>query len=336
MKKIRYEVDPHNRLVLKKGGTKSRLTRFRRVLDGRFRSTADNTLLYHVKTPLPSDKDIPHQIRLKGAWSFNKNHDLQLTLNKWGRQTFGDKITLHGRITEVKKKSLSFTMTTLTKEGIRSTYLFKLHGSWQADKRNRLTFKVRKERGRYDSLIFDGVWDIHKAHHIVYRYKKAQLIRKLKKIHTLVLKGHWVIKDRARITYRVEGSTDSAFNFKAGAGLFTDKYIKYAVGIRVSRRSRPVKRTITLFGSWKLDRKRGLLFEIKYKNKEIHAIVFGAHARLTAKDTVLFKLQNDVHKDMKTSLELSHKILRGDGQVFLRLLKKERDVAIYAGLAARW
>jgi len=37
MDKIRYELDPYNRLILNRTGKKGRLTKFRRVLDGRFR-----------------------------------------------------------------------------------------------------------------------------------------------------------------------------------------------------------------------------------------------------------------------------------------------------------
>jgi len=80
-----------------------------------------------------------------------------------------------------------------------------------------------------------------------------------------------------------------------------------------------------------------LIFEIEYENKKTKAIVFGADARLTDMDTILFKLKNEAeNKEIGVSLELSHKILKGDGEAFLRILKANRESAIYAGAAWRW
>ncbi len=120
MEKLRYEMDPHNRLVV--GGRKIPLGRFRKVLDGRFRMEENNTLAYHVKTPV-GDENIPHQFKLKGEWSLTKEHDLRLTLNKWGRQTFGDKLTFKGQIVDVRKNSLLFAFTTKTERKRTNGYL---------------------------------------------------------------------------------------------------------------------------------------------------------------------------------------------------------------------
>ena len=98
MEKVRYEIDPHNRLVIKKTGKKTKLARFRRVLDGRFKTDRINSLTYHIKAPIPQDLNAPHQVKLRGRWSLTKNHDLRLTLDKWRRQTFGDQLTLQGDI----------------------------------------------------------------------------------------------------------------------------------------------------------------------------------------------------------------------------------------------
>ncbi|MCX5666207.1 MAG: hypothetical protein NT036_04095, partial [Candidatus Omnitrophica bacterium] len=94
MKKIQYEVDPYNRLVISGGGKKSDLPKFRQVIDGRFSLDKNNDLSYRIKAPLPEDENIPHQIKLKGAWSLTDDHELRLTLDGQGRQTFGDQITL--------------------------------------------------------------------------------------------------------------------------------------------------------------------------------------------------------------------------------------------------
>ena len=336
MQKLRYEIDPHNRLVVSETGRKAPLSRFRKVLDGRFKVDKNNILSYHIKAPVPRDVNIPHQVKLKGKWLLTGNHDLKLTLDKWGRQTFGDRLTLQGDIIDVNKNSILFAVTTWTKEGIQSTYALKFRGSWQADKNNRLTFRARKEEGKHDILTLNGIWKINKKHQIIYQYEKAQLIRKLRKIHTLTFKGHWDIKDKTRIAYIIDRNTNSVFNFRTGLGLFRDDYIKYEVGIGLSQRAKPVKQRITLFGKWKIKKNAGLIFEVGYENKKLHAIIFGAEARLTDKDTVLFKLRNDLNKDISANLKLSHKILKGDGEAFIRGLKSKRECAIFAGAARRW
>jgi hypothetical protein len=349
--KVRYEIDPHNRLISDITGGKGGLNKFRKVLDGRFRIDENNNLSYHIKSPhhsvlrtsgagqalLVEDDRIPHQIKLKGEWSLTDNHDLRLTLDKWGRATFGDQITLQGEILDVDERSLSFAITTTTKENTQSTYVLNLGGSWKADASNRLSFHVRRERGGYDILAFNGAWEINKNHQIIYQYEKAELIRKKRQTHALIFKGRWDIKDSFRISYLLSGSSDSALDFTASAGIFKGDYIKYEVGIGSSNRALPETRTVTLFGKWRLKRDVGLIFEAEYEDGKTKRMVFGAEASLTGKDTVLFKLKNDVeNKDMGVNLELSRKVLKGDGEAFLRLLKSNRESAVYAGAAWRW
>jgi len=331
MEKIKYELDPHNRLT----ATSSALRGIRKVLDGQFTIADHNTLIYHIKAPVPAGIRAPHQVKLKGIWSLTKDHQLRLTLDKWYRQTFGDQLTLQGNIIDVNKNSLLFALTTRNKDGSQSIYALRLEGSWQADRNNRLTFRVKKGQEE-DILVFDGIWEIGKNYQIIYQYKKAQLVRKLKRIQTLTFKGYWDIKDKARISYVIDRNTDSVFDFKTSLGIFKDNYIKYELGIGLSRKVRSVKRTITFFGEWKIKKNLGLVFEVEQGNKKIQTIVFGAEARLTDKSTVSFNLRNSLNKEIGAELELSHDIFEGDGQAFLRLLKSKQESAILAGVGWRW
>ena len=337
MQKARYELDPYNRLVIVGSGASNDLPKFRKVLDGRFEIDEDNSLTYHIKAPLAESENIPHQIKLKGEWSLTDDHRLRLTMDKLGRVTFGDQITLRGEILDVDASSLLFAITTKTNNGARSTYVLSLGGSWKADENNRLSFYVKREKGIYDILTFNGAWEVNKNHQVVYKYEKVRLLRKKGVTHTLVFKGYWDIKERLRISYLLSGSADSAFNFTASAGIFKEGYIEYELGIGASSKAKPRIRTITLFGEWKLKKDMGLAFEIKYDDKNSHIIVFGADVRLTENDTVSFNLKNDTgNKDMGVTLELSHKILKGSGEAFLRLLKSRRESAVCAGAAWRW
>lgn len=337
MQKARYELDPYNRLIIAGSGASNDLPKFRKVLDGRFEIGEDNSLTYHIKAPLAESENIPHQIKLKGEWSLTDDHRLRLTMNKLGRVTFGDQITLQGEILGVDASSLLFAITTKTYNGARSTYILSLGGSWKADENNRLSFYVKREKGIYDILTFNGAWEVNENHQIVYQYENAKLLRKSGVTHTLVFKGYWDIEDRLRISYLLSGNADSAFNFTAAAAIFKEGYIKYELGIGAASKVSPRIQTITLFGEWKLKKDMGLAFEIKYDDKNSHIIVFGADVRLTDNDTVAFSLKNDMeNKDMGVTLEVSHKILEGDGEAFLRLLKSRRESAVYAGAAWRW
>ncbi len=334
--KITYEIDPYNRLIINQSGKESKLSRFRQVLDGRFKTDANNTVSYYVKAPTPKGADIPYQVKLQGKWALDKDHNLCLTLNKWGRETLGDKLTLQADIIDTSKNSIVFALTTTTKENTQSIYVLKLKGAWQADKNNRLTFRVQKEKGSHDILTFRGAWKINKQHQIIYQYEKAQLIRKRKRIHTLIFQGYWDIKDKGRISYVLDQQSDSIFAFRTSVGIFKDKYIKYEVGIGVARKPKPIKRVLILFGKWKIKKGVGLIFEVEYANKKIHAIVFGAEAKLTAKDSISFKLKNEQNKGLNAQLQLSRKILKGDGLSFLRFLKSKGESVVTIGAGFRW
>jgi len=336
VEKIRYEIDPHNRLVVKKTGRRTKFPRFRRVLDGRFKTDKDNELTYHIKTPVFEDIKAPHQVKLRGKWSLTEECDLRFTLDKWRRQTFGDQLTLQGDIVDVSRNSLLFAVTTKTKRGVQSTYILKLAGSWQADKHNRLTFRVRKGRGRHDTLIFNGVWEVDKNHRVVYAYEKSQHKRREKLKRILRFKGHWNISRRNSLSYELGLAGKSIFDFRTGVGFLSKNYIRYELGIGVSNKKQAVRRIITLFGKWKIKRGVGLLFEIEYEKGNTGAIVFGAEARLTERNNVEFRLTNTYGRDLGMKLKLSRKLLGGEGEAFLNLLKSRRESRLYLGTGWRW
>ena len=82
--KLRFETDPHNRLIYIKTGRRSKVARYRKVLDGYFKTNKDNSLTYHIKGL--RDTGIPQQVKLSGSWSMDKNHNLVFTLDKWKNQ----------------------------------------------------------------------------------------------------------------------------------------------------------------------------------------------------------------------------------------------------------
>ncbi|MBL7084551.1 MAG: hypothetical protein ISS43_00390 [Candidatus Omnitrophica bacterium] len=336
---MKLQVDPHNRLVVSETGKKLPLTRFRRVFDGSFKTGPNGTLIYHIKGPmygLEAERKAPHQVKLRGKWSLSKNYDLVLTLDKWRRQVPGDELTLQGQIVAANANSISFALTSRSEKNIESRNILKLQGVWQADKHNRLTFRVRKAQGIYDTLIFDGIWEVDKKHRIVYRYEKVQLIRKRRLKKSIIFEGHWDIARRNRLSYEISREGKSAFGFRTDIGVLAKNYIKYKVGIGVRNRKEPIERIITLYGQWKIKKNVGLLFEIEYEKGKAKAIIFGADAKLTKRNELKFKLKNEYGKDLGLELKLSQKLLPGDGQAFLKLLRSKKEASVYVGAAWRW
>lgn len=71
--------------------------------------------------------------------------------------------------------------------------------------------------------------------------------------------------------------------------------------------------------------------EIEYESQKVHAILFGSRVRFTPKDRLSFNLKDRRNKEIVGERELSHELLRGNGEVFLRLLKSRDESAISLG-----
>lgn len=336
MQKVKLEFDPFNRLVLVPSGAKSPLARFRQTIDGKFTLDKNNELSYHVKAPL-THRDIPNQIRLNGRWSLTDNHQLRITLNKSSRDIFGDTVTLDGDIIDVRHNAILFAVTTKTEGGNLSTYVLTLGGTWAADQNNRLSFRVERESGKSDILTFTGTWQIGLNHQIVYQYEKSGLARKKHVIHELMFKGYWDILSAGRISYVLNAASNTAFNFKASAGMFKGDRIQYELGIGAAKKLRPVAMTITLFGTWNIQKDAGITFEVEYENGKFHTIAFGATARLSGKDMITLELKSGSgNRDIGVTVELSRRLISGDGEAFIRFLATKGEQAIYAGGGWRW
>ncbi|MBL7071461.1 MAG: hypothetical protein ISS26_04750 [Candidatus Omnitrophica bacterium] len=327
---MRYEVDPHNRLIVRKEEKKSKVSRFRHVIEGRFRIGKDNTLLYHIKAPSPDPAGVPHQLKLKGSWSLADDHNLKLTLNKWGRQTFGDEITLTGNIIKADSHSLLFSVTQRTKENASSTHILRFEGNWQADKNNRLTFRIKKEKKRYDVLVFNGIWEINRKNQIVYSYTRG------KKRHSLLIKGRWDYSRKGILTYDLDLKGSSHFDFKVGGGIAKKGLIIFETGVGISRRAMPVKKQIILYGCWRIRKKIGLIFEMRHDGSRPEILKFEAEARLAGRSKIIFTLKDEAGKGLGLSLTISRTMLKGCGESFIRILRSAKEQAVYIGAGFTW
>lgn len=328
--KIKYEIDPHNRLVYEKTGKQSEVPRFRTVLDGQFEIDENNCVTYHVKKSQASE--VPQQVKLKGQWALDNEHNLVLTLDKWGNQIAGNKLTVESELIDAKDNKLAFTVTSRDSENNSHIYIVNLSGRWQADEYNRLTFNVQKETGVSDKIILSGAWEVNRQNELIYTYEKSMPGKEEKITKTVTFKGYWDIAGKHRIIYVLNKAIGSEFDFKVSVGKPTARGLEYELGVGVV----PSKKTITLFGSWKVSKNLGLLFEMPYADGKVQSIVFGGWGRLDKNHKLELRLQNKKGEDLGIDVKLSRRILEGQGEAFIRALKSQKEVSIVAGVGFRW
>ena len=328
--KIKYGVDPHNRLIAAKSRKESEVTGFRHILDGRFKIDKFNTLSYHLKHPQSSP--IPQQLKLSGRWSLDKKHNLVLTLNKKHNQIVKDRLTLKTQIINAKADKLEFLITSKDRQGRPHLYTLALRGRWQADKYNRLTFSVKRRKDLYEQLTLRGTWEVNRRNQIIYTYNKASLKESKKNTHTIAFKGYWQICKLNRLIYILNRQTGSGFDFKISLGK-PDKYgLKYEIGIG----ARPKRKKLSLFGRWKVNRSLGLTFEMPTQNGKPQRLIFGARLKLKKNSYLEARLKNSFGKDLGIVLKLSKTILKGMGEAYLKALKDSKEISLLVGAGLRW
>jgi len=320
--RIRYEIDPFNRLIFSKS---KRGRGFRYVLDGTFRIDKNNVLTYQLKSsPNPP---IPRQLKLCGNWSLDPEHNLALTLDK-GK----DKLTLKGEIIAARADALVFCVSTKDSGGKTHLYILQLQGQWQVDKYNCLSFLVKKENDLYDTLTLTGIWEVNAQNQLIYTYTRTALKRKKKLYQTFTFKGFWEITEKYRISYMLNEELNSGFDFKVNLEKPLKRGLQYEIGIGVA----PVKKKITLFGFWKINEKLGLLFEMPYEEGKLRSIIFEATCSLGSGYNLNLRLKNLSHQDLGIDLKLSKTLFKNQGEAFLEALKEGKEVSLLAGIGFRW
>jgi len=296
--KVFYEVDPHNRLILKSPKGPSKVKKFRKIVYGRFKIDKKNSLRYHVYKS--SGTPIPQKIEFSGKYSLDRKHNLIFTLNKWSNQCQGNRLRLRTKLIDIDGREIVFLISSKRPDGKKSISLMRLYGSWQADKNNRLRFGVKKENDTVDNLTLFSAWKLNKNNEVVYRYGRDS--------RNIVLKGHWDVKKRYRIRYVLDRKIDSGFNFRSSVGNIVKKgkntYIKFDVAIDISKKKR-VKRNIVFRCRCKLKKDKNIVLELSPGKREL-------------------------------SLKLTKKVLNKKGLLYIEGFLKGKEKYLGGGAAFRW
>lgn len=328
---VRYAFDEDHRLVL----TDPRdLLQPKRILEGRVSTDATNRLLYSVVSSVgPAGSPGPHTVTLDGTWALTPTHELALSLHEADgprRQT----VYLKGAIVSTKAHALIFALHRSEEESLRAAQRITLTGRWQADAQNRLTFLVEKADGTDDRLTFQGGWGVGGHHELFYRSRQPTQDRRASEERTLIFEGQWDITRADRLVYRLEGSPDSAFEFRASLQspslLASDGRIVYQVGVGLSG-GRSTQQRVSLFGTWKLHRDLSVSFEMPYADGRIGAIRFEGSYALGPRDQISVALRNSRREGLGLAVVFSRRLLR-DTRLFLRLGKDAQEQSIIGGV----
>ena len=323
--KNRYKINSSNRLII---------ARERKNLpaDGKFAVDKSNRLSYWLNEPSAWKRQygLPNKINFVGNWQLGKNHDLQINLTKGQGQ-----LVLNGEIIGVDKDTFVFGIKGIDKNGQSHFQLLKLSGYWLADGQNRICFAVEKKISP-DTLTLESTWRINKNQQIIYKYSKQKLTSKTKSINSLIFTGHWKIDQENRLTYILEGSAKSRFDFRAqleSPNLYpAEGIIKYRIGIGL-RKNKSENKIISLFGAWKFSRRGALSFQMDYGKAKIESIDFGANIYLSNKDEVTLELSNKRKEPLGINITFNRKFLKKyGGMSFLKLKHSGKESAVEAGV----
>lgn len=318
MKKIKYEIDPHNRLIaLGSGG-------LRKVLDGTFKISGGHHLLYHVKRPVA--RGGIQQIKFSGRWALKRGSVLVLTLDKWGQGIAGDKLVLKADAVSAGGNELVFSLRSRKEGAGEKIDLLTFTGIWRADAENRLVFSVGKERTAPDQLKLEGSWTLNKEQALEFTFLKSA---ETEARQTILFKGVWEFTGRDKLTYALRKGIGSQFDFKAALERAASDRLVYSLGIGIE----PEKRKIALLGTWRYDRRYGLRFETTAAG-DVSTIAFAAKARLQEGMSAELELKTSAAESLGVTLTLSVKFM--GGEALLRVLKEAKGAAVFLGYGRAW
>ena len=328
--KVVYEIDPHNRLVIKGAGKNSRIPRFRTCLEGTFKTGQNNSLFFYSR--LTDEKGL-QQIKFQGKWSMDKGHNLVFTLNKWQDQIAGNKLIFQGEISNLNASELAFSLASKQGKSDYSIYLMKLSGALTLDNQNRLGFEVERDKEK-DALKFSGSWQVEN-NSLVYSYEKSLSSRVKRTAQKVSISGHWDIKEKYRLSYRLE--RDTRLEFKTSVGELINKAgrsgLKYEVGVGLAKNRK--RNAVMIFGRWLVKNGVGIVFEVEYEDGSKYPITFSGKVKLSGDYTFEIALKNTDNENLGVTLQLSRKILNA-GEGFIRLLAGRNEKAIEIGAGFRW
>jgi len=298
------------------------------MLKGRVRTDARNRLVYQVDS---------QRLAFDGTWALTRDHNLSFTVRARDERP-SQTIYLKGALLKAEANALVVAVQQADRENAEPSHRAALSGRWSADAKNRLVFSVERADGAEDRLTFQGGWEVGPHHELLYRYRQRATSTRTADERMLIFAGAWDITGADRLVYRLTGSTDSAFEFKAAIQSPSlkarDGRIIYQAGIGLSSGRTQTKR-VALFGTWKLHKNKTVSFEIPYAQGRRQAIRFGATYAFAGKHEVALELYGRRQQPLGISVLFSRQFLE-DARWFVRVRKDGEETEALAGAHVRF
>ncbi len=270
---------------------------------------------------------------IDGRWRMTPRHELQ-----YRRDGPGEELVAAGDLVSAEPLGLTFRLEKESREEDTRRRELQLKGRWQADSRNRLTFRVEREQGAVDILTLEGGWEVGPGNEIQYRFERTERKKGARALHRIRFEGYWEVGEDRRLAYVLEAGSNSAFRFR---GAFqTDSIrrkegaLRYQIGVEAEK-GRSFQ-TVTLFGKWKISRDLSLEFEVPYAGGFRRAMKFGATYSWDSRTSVSARLAAPGGGPLGVELSLHREFLQGRGEAFVRLRRSLEETAAEAGARVRW
>jgi hypothetical protein len=327
--RLRYALDDDHRLVTAEDGAGQRL-RPVRVVDGSIAVGRGNRLAYQLAS---RDGAVggSRAVVFDGRWRLTSGHRLAFVLRETG--TVGrSTLYFNGALLRAESDALIVALDR------GATRRIMLSGRWAADARNRLTFLVARADGTEDRLTLQGGWEVGPHHALRYRFRRRAADGRGAQEHALIFEGGWDVPAASRLVYRLAGSDDSAFEFRAHLRSRTLAAARgrlvFDVGIGLSR-SATGRRRVILSGAWKLNRDLSVSLEVPYAGGRVQPIRFEGTLALGPRQRVAVALQDHRRRPLGLTVTFT-RTLSQDAALFLRLQRDERERSAIGGVRVRF
>lgn len=276
----------------------------------------------------------------KGSWKLDSRHRLTYQSEDFEDGKKKKSYAFETSLVAAEAGALVVSVTQKQDDNTTITSLAQLKGTWQASVQNQLEF-IAQGQSKNKAVTFTGSWKVGDCNEIIYEFRD----RPKSKLQTLTFKGYWQLTEKKRLSYLVEGDSDSAFRFRGAfqtSSISAKKgEIRYQLGAELGSKQKTLKRKkfrsgiVTLFGKWKLSDKLGLSFEMEYEN-EIKELRFGCEYSLTPNLEISANLISPEGKSLGIEVVFTKDFAKIDAQAFIRLRKALSENAIEAGITILW
>jgi len=310
------------------------------ILTHTFKETIPGKTSYKTVIKKAGARTASQKLVLDGTWSLTEEHALKFHVLSSQSDLAGKDLIFHGQIEHAGGNFLRFRIRRLEPlSGIKSGTIG-LSGTWWADRYNRICFDINKGKGRYDTLRFQGAWQVNRNNELIYRYSMTRLKTKVRRLHTVIFRGFWELQ-KHRIIYRMEGSSGSFFSFQAVLKSHnvrsSDRGIDYQIGIRFLEREvfRKREQTVTILGKWQIKEDLKVSFEVSYSGRKRQEILFGVEKILGKGNTITVSLKDPGGGKMGLEV-VFRKTFSKDRDLFISLARSAEEFRVQGGVTIKF